>query len=234
MARFLYLKTLKEGLLCELSAQESSHIARVLRLEEGSQICLSDGKGTVADALIEKCTPSCVVVRIQKVRKELSTLAITVAFGIPKGPAMEFLLRRVTEIGVSAFQPLRTKHSLHPETFNTKRWEKILAEVTKQNELSQIPRIYPVQSLSQWLSNRETSATLIYCDENQRMAPLPEFTKEPLDLLIGPEGGWHREEIAQFISLKAVPMGLGELRLRMETAALVATTLLKKALKEFP
>src|SRR5688572_20177096 len=105
-----------------LSLEESHHLARVLRMQTGEEIEVVDGQGSVGMATIVDANPKATKARVQNVRKESQASSIVLAFGIPKATACDFILHRCTEIGIKAFQPLITAHSLHPKEWNQGRW----------------------------------------------------------------------------------------------------------------
>jgi 16S rRNA (uracil1498-N3)-methyltransferase len=136
---------------------------------------------------------------------------------------MEFILRHCTEVGIRAFQPVVTRHGLRPSTWNALRWKKIIVEVCKQCERAYFPTIFEPISLQEYLE--KTGRLRILCSETNRKAKLTDLDEQKsLDILIGPEGGWHSDELAAITS-DAKPLGLGPHRLRVETAAVVASAI---------
>lgn len=215
-----------------LSREESHHLNKVLRLENGEKIELVDGKGFLAKATIVESSPKASQVQVDSLHSDLTTSNITLAFGISKSAALEFLIRRTTEIGVKAFQPLLSQHSLHPDSWNEDRWKKLIAEVCKQCELLTFPEILPPLKLTEWLKTRNPSSTLVYSYENSRNDQLQLTASSPVDLVIGSEGGFSSEEILLIQNAGGKSLGLGKNKLRVETASLVALVLAKQKLGE--
>ncbi len=233
MHRFLSDERLSAGADVTLSAEESHHLARVVRVGEGEEIVLIDGRGTLARARVTSASPKGCRVRIESIETSVARSLVTVCFGVPKGPALDSIVRRCTEIGTAAFQPLVTRHSLHvkDKDFNAARWQKAVAEVAKQCEELNFPEILPVKSLADWLSSRAPERVLVFCDEAERGAGAAKLTGA-CDLLVGAEGGWSDEEREQILAAGAIKFGLGRNRLRAETAAAVGLTLVKARLGE--
>lgn len=231
--RFLFPEILQPGQTADLSAEEAHHLVRVLRIEEGEHIALVDGHGSLIVAkVIEASKKRC---RVQAVSLETGgqRSLVHLVFAVPKAPALEFILRRATEIGVASFQPLTTQHSLRPQSWNEDRWRKILVEVAKQCEELHFPEFLPPLSLADWLASRNPERKLVFCHESNRDAVLaaPDLNVE-WDVLVGAEGGWSPEETALILSRGALPFGLGRNRLRAETAALISVALLKQKVGE--
>lgn len=223
--RFLYPNPLAKGGQGELSSDESTHALRVLRLKEGDGITLIDGKGQVAEAKIVSTTKKTLSFEIGSVDFHPVRSKITLAFSIPKSGALEILLRKVTEIGVQRFQPLVSEHSLHPDSWNTGRWERVLAEACKQCQDPYLPICEQPLSLTQWMGKRDRDWPLFFCDEEARdeKASIP-ASAPGTDILVGAEGGWSETERQLILGAGARKLGLGKNRLRAETAAIVAVT----------
>ena len=217
-----------------LSPDESHHLVHVMRLFPGETVSLADGRGKTAVAILLTCAARGARVRVESVSESTTPSSrVRLAFGIPKPAALEFILRRATEVGVELFQPLVTQHSLAMNSWNDRRWGKIILEVCKQCQETRFPEILAPVPLERWLGAREARRLLVLCDEEQRNASRNwRNDVSGYDLLIGPEGGWSREEVAWLERSGAAVMGLGNNRLRAETAALVATVLVKKQIGE--
>jgi 16S rRNA (uracil1498-N3)-methyltransferase len=204
-----------------------------VRLREDETIELVDGAGSVAQAVVLDASAKACRVRVETVTVSEHRSRLGICFALPKPTALEFIVRRCTELGVESFQPLVTHYSMRPHSWNEHRWQKILAEVCKQCEEPYFPKLLPPQPLVDWLSRRDKARPLVFCHENERDAEarLPE-TASGVDLLTGSEGGWDAPETERLLEYGVIPFGLGRNRLRAETAALVAATLLKQRLDE--
>ena len=213
-----------------LSPEESHHLARVLRLTPGESVYLVDGRGGLAVGQIVDGSGRGAKVLVKEVSRGGARSRIRLCFAIPKGPALDFLIRRGTEVGVGGFQPLGTRFSLKAREWNEARWPRVIAEVAKQCEERFWPELFPALGLAEWLAARDRTRPLIFCDETDRTATLE--VKQECDLLIGAEGGFGKDERESLLSAGAVRLGLGRNRLRVETAALTGIILLKHRLGE--
>jgi 16S rRNA (uracil1498-N3)-methyltransferase len=129
-------------------------------------------------------------------------------------------------VGVESFQPLITNHSIHTKDFNIERWQQLCIEACKQSQNLWLPQIKAPQNLKNFLEQRESSRVLYFCDENVRDQKL-QTQKIAHDILIGPEGGWSKEEITLIQKQNPQLLSLGQNRLRTEMAALVSLILVK-------
>lgn len=233
MSRFLFADDLAPGEEAELSAEESHHLTTVLRMREGDEIRLVNGRGRLTKAVVAKISKRKATVRAESFENVEPSSRVTLAFGIAKSAALEFILKRATEVGVAAFQPLQTHNSLRLREWNSGRWERMIAEAAKQCEELHFPRLLPPLPLEKWLSMRDHGSGLAFCDEDRRSARTTPARDKNWDVLVGAEGGWNDEERDEILASGATVFGLGRNRLRAETAALAALILLKHEIGEF-
>lgn len=216
-----------------LPPQQSHHLANVLRLKNGAPVELVDGKGMVARGKVSESSPFASRVIVEIIDKISAHSRVTLAFAIPKGAALDLLVRKCTEIGLLAFQPLITRHSINPDHWNEDRWDKVVNEVIKQCQAPHAPLVYPPKTLEDWLSSRDPQSLLAFCHEDKReKKSWGAGPQQGCDLLVGSEGGWSKEETERIESRGAVSLSLGANRLRAETAAFVALVLTKRELGE--
>ncbi len=233
MQRFLVATTPTVGTEVILSAEESHHLATVLRMRVDEKIIVVDGRGFVGHATVTAVSSKGTRIQVTSAIPAGPPPRVSVAFGLPKPPALEFIFRRCAEVGVESLQPLLTDRSQRFSSWNSGRWEKILREVTKQCETPFSPRLSEPQPMSDWFSRRGPDRGLAVCDDMDRTGKgLAELSDSQWDLLIGPEGGWSEPELKDLAGRGARSIGLGQLRLRTETAALVGLVFLKRALGE--
>lgn len=224
---------LVEGAEAMLSAEESHHLAKVVRIRDGDLIELVNGQGVVAKARVVDASPKRSRVEILSVKALPGQSRVHVCFSVPKAAAFDFIIHRCTELGVASFQPIITNYSLRLHSWNETRWQKVISEVCKQCEEPYFPRLHPPMSIEDWLGKRSRERTLVFCHENERETD-EKFPGSPagFDLLIGSEGGWAADESERLLAYGIIPMGLGKNRLRAEMAAVVGVTLLKQRLGE--
>src|SRR4051812_2378529 len=121
MHRFFNDKELRSGAEIEFDSVQSHHLSKVLRLETNEAISIVDGKGSLANATLIEVHPKHSRARIRSVDRSHHRSRISLCFGIPKGQALDFIVRRVTELGVLEFQPLQTRFSSNAKGWNAER-----------------------------------------------------------------------------------------------------------------
>jgi 16S rRNA (uracil1498-N3)-methyltransferase len=230
--RFLSPEIPNAGNPLTLDFEQSAHCVRVLRLREGDSVSVINGKGVLGEGIILEANPKRTVIEVKSLESREEASQVQLAFGLTKPAALELIFRKCTELGIASFQPLITDHSIHPESWNEERWQKIVFEACKQSQELWFPKICAPISLGTWLKERKVEHSLVICDEVFRKTKQDPKLTSPADILIGPEGGWSEAERKQFAGLKPLSLGLGPNRLRAETACLVALALVKSQLSE--
>lgn len=225
----LYLQTAKVIFPEELCHQ----IARVLRLRAGDHIVLLDNAGNEFTVNLisvgEKFTHGEIIAQAQAGSDARFNLHLFIA--LTQRDKFEWILQKVCEIGVAEITPMITSRSLqqHQVDFLKKRgrWEKILREAAEQSRRGMIPILHePVNILDCVTSyNPGLIAWEDETNNSLKTIPLPDMIKS-LNLLIGPKGGFSKEEIHLAQSKGWQTFSLGKRILRVETAAIVACALL--------
>jgi len=205
-----------------LPSEEAHHLIDVLRLGEGAEVSVFDGKGNAARAQVHRIAGRKVELRIlgPEPSRE-SRLALTLAVAPPKGDRMSFLVEKLTELGVARLIPLETDRGRSRGNFE--RWRRIAVESCKQSGRSRAPEIVPPLGFEQVLD--EPGLVTAAHPGAPPLSPLPGTAA--IVALIGPEGGWSEEELALASSRGVTLFGLGPRTLRTETAAIAVATLLQ-------
>ena len=150
---------------------------------------------------------------------------ITIAVAPTKNmDRMEWLVEKLTEIGVNRFVPLLCRHSERKE-LKIDRLQRIAVSAMKQSLKATLPEIMPMTPFADFISNDDSEAKFIaYCDPTiPRKLLAKEYSgAKSVTILIGPEGDFDIEEIKSALAKGMVPVTLGDNRLRTETAALTA------------
>ncbi|HUJ14916.1 MAG TPA: RsmE family RNA methyltransferase [Thermoanaerobaculia bacterium] len=199
--------------------EEELHHARVLRVREGEDVEVFDARGKNFRA---RFRDRGVEIVEETANREPAT-SITLAMSIVQLEKFEFVLQKATELGVASFVPLITdRMELRIERVRGKdeRWRKIVLEAVKQSGRSKIPPIGRAMTFDE----------AILCDGpkivfDAGIEPLTTDKRQPTTLFIGPEGGFSERELALAKEHGAAFERLGPRRLRAETAAIAAVTI---------
>ncbi len=211
-----------------LPEDDARHCLRVLRKSVGDEVEVVDGHGSRHTCRLTSDNPRKATVEIVRtVSVPLSwTTEITVAVAPTKNmDRMEWLVEKLTEIGVNRIVPLLCRHSERKEV-KVERLQRIAVSAMKQSLKATLPEIWPMTPLSDAIAEINAEAKYIaYCDKSiprNLLAKVYDPEVKSCIVLIGPEGDFDREEIKAAFEQGYMPISLGDNRLRTETAALCA------------
>lgn len=219
-----------------LSGERRHYLVHVLRLGEGAALEVFDGTGRAFDARVLGVDAQQVRLELGPARNTPPRRAVSVLQGLPKGDKLELVLQKGTELGATAFYPVATARSvvkLEPKRAEerTARWSKIVEEAARQCRRNDVPRVHTPQPLLEAARALPPGTVLLVLDEEEHAVPLGEAFRScaphaPVALVVGPEGGLAREEVAGLVALGARGVSLGSRILRTETAALAALSVM--------
>lgn len=211
-----------------LSEATSKHCVQVLRMQAGEQLQLTDGKGNLHTATIIEPHKKNTIVKVDEpVFTKPNDKKITLAVSLLKNASrFEWLLEKATEIGVSAIVPLQCKRT-EKQNFKTERMQGIIISAMLQSRQTYLPELFPVTNITSLISSAQQKQKLIaHCMEDEKTPLQTVAMQNEILMLIGPEGDFTDEEIAFALQNNFQPVSLGNTRLRTETAAIVASSLL--------
>ena len=217
----------------ELPADEAAHALRVLRLQPGDEVRLTDGQGGFYHARISECNRKRCMVEVIE-REEQAPLwrgHLHLALAPTKNmDRMEWLAEKATEIGFDELTFLNCQWS-ERRIVKGERIEKILISAMKQSLKARLPKLNDITDFAQFVKQPVGGQKFIaHCHEGEK-TPLRQALQPGQDalVLIGPEGDFSPDEVALAVAEGITPVTLGHTRLRTETAALVAVHLMNLA-----
>jgi 16S rRNA (uracil1498-N3)-methyltransferase len=213
-----------------LNEENSKHIVQVLRMQNGKQIKLTDGFGNIflaeiTDAHKKKCT----VKIIERTKYEASANKVCIAVSpVKNNSRLEWFLEKATEIGVTEIVLLMCERT-EKQNIRLDRMKGILISAMLQSQQAWLPILEEPKKYAAYVKEIKTENKFIaHCEENKKTS-LKLITNQLTNqstILIGPEGDFTPQEIALALKNNFTPVALGDTRLRTETAALVAATIL--------
>jgi 16S rRNA (uracil1498-N3)-methyltransferase len=220
-----------------LGPEETRHLARVLRLGVGDRVEVCDGRGRNVEARVAELDPK--GAQLQVLRELAfwgeSPLRLVLGIGLAKGEALDGVVRQATEMGVQRLIPFVSERSerLTPERGRRRqeRWQRLARENIKSCQRSVLPEIEAVRDFSEVLPGPE-EVKLIFWEEERGgglQSLLQQSRPASVRVLIGPEGGFAAAEVEQAQAAGFRVASLGPRRLKVETAALAALTLVQHA-----
>jgi 16S rRNA (uracil1498-N3)-methyltransferase len=209
------------------------HHLRVARVEAGETVEVFDGRGRAWMARLESVESRGAVLVLGDERRGPTGRPVVLLQGLPKGDKLDLVLQKATELGVSAVWPVLTERSVarpKPEALGTRhaRWQRIVEEAARQSGRAEVPEVAPLRSLEDAAGALGSGLRLLVLDEEERSERLGTAAGDGgVALVVGPEGGLAREEVRMLGDRGGVPVSLGPLLLRTETAGLAALAVLR-------
>ncbi|MDD4922324.1 MAG: 16S rRNA (uracil(1498)-N(3))-methyltransferase [Bacteroidales bacterium] len=219
-----------------LPEEESAHCVRVLRLGDGAEIQLIDGKGHFYRARIVQAHPKhCQVEILETTDDKAAPCYAHIAVAPTKNfDRVEWFVEKATEIGIGGFAFINSRYS-ERKNLKLERIEKIVVSALKQSMKAQKPAIQDLTDFRK-LVQQPFEGQKYICHCNPGAKPLLNSVCRPgtpVLVLIGPEGDFSPEEVALALENGFFAVSLGDTRLRTETAAFVAAHIVQlKNMKE--
>ncbi len=225
MSDRFYCAPLPVGETARLEGAEARHLSRVLRKSAGDVIELFDGQGTSATAEILAAHKNDVELKLLQTSSTAPPEnQVILATAVPKGDRFRWLVEKAVELDVDRLIPLLTKRSVvKPGRGKQDKMEQAVIEACKQCRRNWLMTIEDPKPWTAFLEDdlKTADAALLAHPRGKLLRdafPAPAFSK--LLLIVGPEGGWTAEEVAEAEDAGAVRVSLGTNILRIETAAI--------------
>lgn len=225
-----------ENSTCFIEGEDVKHISKVLRCKIGEQVEVCDTKNSeyICEITnIEKSIVNLDILEKVEIQRE-SDLKVKLYQGLPKGPKMEMILQKLTEVGVDEIILVQTKRSVtkvddKKEDKKIERWERIIYEAAKQSKRGKLPKLRGVLSFKEALEDMKNNDLNICPYENERTVSVKSALKNVqinnIGVFVGPEGGFAEEEIEKIQDIDSKVVSLGPRILRTETASVVASSI---------
>ncbi len=230
-------------------------IRKVLRLENGAKIDILDGKGNIYHCSLQISAHQQNRDLLQAKIESKESIAnqpqtkVTIALPLIKTSRFEWAIEKLTELGVDTIIPVAlsrsvVKLSTDRQSAESKskftRWKKIIQEAAEQCERSMPPKLSPLVLFENWLKSMEDESPAplrIICAERQNVQSLENLLYNQTNLpsscaiAFGAEGGFTEEEIKLALSHQFIPVSLGPLILRTETATIYTLAIVNAFLR---
>ena len=213
-----------------LNEISSKHCVQVLRMQENQRVDITNGLGYLFEATILNAHKKNTIVQIQSEKFIAApSQKITLGIGLLKNlTRLEWLLEKATEMGVYEIMPLLCEHTLF-EKFKLERFQNILQSAMIQSQQVWLPVLGTPVKFKEAIQNQKQAQKLIaHCEDGNKTNIKEIEASADLLLFIGPEGDFSSTEIELALANNYQAIHLGPTRLRTETAALFALSVLKK------
>jgi len=223
----------------QLDVQASGHLLRVLRLTMGAAVIVFNGQGGEYSGRLSAIKSKIATISLEKFhdREVESPLDIHLAQAVSRGERMDFVMQKSVELGVAQITPVITEHStvIPKKSWNKKQqhWQEIAIHACQQCGRNRLPTINKPQLLAEWVQHNNQGAKFILHQTAAQPLSKQQLTVQQAMLLIGPEGGFSKDEIEFAEQHGFTSASIGPRMLRTETAALAAITLLQSIAGDF-
>jgi len=229
----LYLEApLEAGAVVALDRAQTHYLTTVLRLKAGDRVLAFNGRdGEWSASLDPRQRAACLVVGA-RTRDQTAPSDLHYLFAPLKAARLDYMVQKAVEMGASRLQPVLTRHG-QVARVNAARLRANAIEAAEQCGILALPEIGQMMALPRLIAALDPGRWLVFCDESAEVAdPLAALEAvpphAPLAVLVGPEGGFARDErAALLLRPNAVRLALGPRILRADTAAVAALALVQ-------
>jgi 16S rRNA (uracil1498-N3)-methyltransferase len=213
-----------------LDEDASKHIVQVLRMQNGEQLQLTNGKGNTFTCKITGNNRKRCAVTIQASNFKPQTSNVSIAISLIKNSSrFEWFLEKATELGVSEIIPLVCERT-EKTAFKTERMKSILVSAMLQSQQCWLPVLHEPKKIQQVItSSKHQQKFIAHCIETEKreLAEMINGSLPSKIILIGPEGDFTSSEVELALQDHFIAVSLGDTRLRTETAGIASAVLLR-------
>jgi 16S rRNA (uracil1498-N3)-methyltransferase len=230
------------GPALRLDGREAHHALHVLRVKHGDPVVVLDGAGSELSCAVESCSRESMSLRVTG-KKSIPALpcSITLLPAVPKGKILESIIQKAVELGARRIVPLLTEHVVtrlddRDAANKHEKWQQVAIEAIKQCGAAWLPQIETPESIGKYLARKEQfDLALVGSLQTERRHPRDCFREfqakhgrlpQSVGIWIGPEGDFSLDEYKVIQAAGALPITLGSLTLRVETAAIYCLSIL--------
>ena len=237
--RFYLDAPLRAGTSCLLAEDSAHHAVHVLRIRNGDEVTLFNGRGGEFAARIASIDRLKVLVDVLEHRavERESPLRLILVQGVSSGERMDFTVRKSVELGVAEIQPVLAASSVaRPKgeraAARHAHWQKVVISACEQCGRNQIPVVHPLVDATGY-SGGDGTRILLTPSSELRFSQAAKGGGKAFTIAAGPEAGFSGEEERRFLDAGFVPAKIGPRILRTETAGLAALAALSALLGDF-
>lgn len=223
---------LDKGKLCRLGRDNYKYLKQILRLEPGEGIIIFDGFGHEFAARIKRFSVDGVDIELgEKMETAGHEIKITLGQALPKTGKMDIIIRSAAELGADVIIPFAAARSVSRVSgekiiLKAVRWQKIAQEAARCCRSAQITEVLPVVPFETMLAQADKWALKMIFWEEEDHKSIKDILTDPawltvnnIFIVVGPEGGFSREEISRAKETGFISVSLGKQILKVETAA---------------
>jgi 16S rRNA (uracil1498-N3)-methyltransferase len=215
-----------------MGSDNLKYLKQVMRLKPGDRINVFDGFGREFEAVIKSFSPKAVLIELgNKIAQIEKKISIILAQAIPKAAKMDIIVKSAAELGADVIIPFDAARSVsriagEKSSAKVARWQKIASEAARCCHSNYIAKVTKVSSFTDMLNSASSDALkLIFWEEESQKTIKDVLTDKDFAatkdhfIVVGPEGGFSKDEITAAQENGFVSVSLGQQILKVETAA---------------
>jgi 16S rRNA (uracil1498-N3)-methyltransferase len=232
MQRLFVDTPLSAGVHIEASRDHVNYLANVLRLGEGAEILLFNGRDGEWKARLTFPAKKRVFLEvIEQTRQQPPSPDLVYLFAPLKVGRLDYMVQKAVEMGAGVLQPVLTQHT-QMHRLKSERLKANIIEAAEQCGVLAVPELLEPAKLTALLDKWDGARRIFFCDEGEKsqnpLEALQAAEEAKFALLVGPEGGFSEDERRLLHAHRSVtPIPLGPRILRADTAAVAALAVLQ-------
>jgi 16S rRNA (uracil1498-N3)-methyltransferase len=225
---------------CELGPDNLKYLKQVMRLKQGDKINIFDGFGCEFEAVIKSYSTKTVFIDLGgKIPTADKKIRITLAQAIPKAGKLDTIVKSAAELGADVIIPFDAARSVgriadEKSSLKVARWQKIAGEAARSSHSSHIAKVSKVSSFANMIALASGDALRLIFWEEESQKTIKDILKDEaitavkdFFIVIGPEGGFSRDEVTMAKEASFISVSLGKQILKVETAAAAIISILQ-------
>lgn len=211
-----------------LKESDHHHIKNVMRFRVGDEVSVCDMNGHCFNGTFQSIKEEIVVSLSNELPSTELPCTVSIAQALIRRERFEYMIQKATELGMHHLIPINTKYSIvdveeKKAAKKMERWQKIMLEASEQSRRNMVPVVDEIQHLKELDLTSYDAVFVAYEQKRQNKSLKTILENQPFKnilLIVGPEGGFHPNEIKELSTQKNVHLiGLGKRILRSETAS---------------
>ena len=179
--RIFFNETLEENKKITLDKEQSHYVSNVMRLEIGRELLLFNGReGEFLGKVVSCSKKQTIILLVKKEKEQTEPKNVSLAFCPLKGPRLDFLIQKCTEIGLKTFIPVISDHTINRK-INKQRLEKIIIEACEQSDQLTIPNLLEPLSFKEFAQSLNSSDSVLFADINSENNSLEKLLQSKED-----------------------------------------------------
>ena len=238
--RIYFPRNMEKGDLSKLGGENLRYVKSVLRMKKGDHLILFDGTGWEYETVIKQIIADGISVEVlKKDRMPDKVVNITIYQALPKANKMDFIIQKATELGADRIVPFQSARSVPRLTadkarFKIARWRNIATEAARQCGRADIPEVEGILSYEDVIACPERENLKIIFWEEESARGIKQVLRDEkyngvkdIVVIIGPEGGFAKEEVDSAVDKGFISVSLGRNILKVETAVLTILSIIQ-------